>query len=67
MSIAARIRAARKKAGITQTVLAERADISQATVCRLETTLRGHKIGDDVLTRVAKVLRVGLAHLKSGK
>lgn len=68
MSIANRIRTARKAAGITQVVLAKRAKISQPTVCRLENiAAQGHKMDADVLARVAKVLGTSPEYLRSGK
>lgn len=68
MSIAERIRTARRKAGITQTVLGQRAKISQPVVCRLENVAsKGHKIDPRVLDRVAKALGVTSDYLRSGK
>lgn len=48
---------ARRKAGLTQSQLADRADVRQATISELETG-RARRVGLDVLDRLCKVLGV---------
>jgi transcriptional regulator with XRE-family HTH domain len=68
MSIAERIRTARRKAGLTQSEVAQRARISQPVVCRLENiAAKGHKIDPRTLERVAKALDMSADYLRSGK
>lgn len=48
---------ARRKAGLTQSQLADRADVRQATISELETG-RARRVSLDVLDRLCKVLGV---------
>ena len=60
-SLGARLAAARVKAGLTQTEVARRLEVPDATVCRWETD--AHAPGWDNLKRLAALLDVSLDSL----
>ncbi len=60
------LRALRERRGITQTELAERAGLAQSYVAELETGKKQNP-SLEALTRLAKVLGVGLADLLAPK
>ena len=56
-----RLKAARKRKGLTQAGLAERVGVGQVTIARMETGTRGPSV--PMLLKLAKALRVPMEQL----